>query len=198
MPSPNVAFFVFGKGTKNGSPKVVRAPQDWPASNGVDQCRGLVAKNCPKDCFLCQTILKQDVLSLMWVFENRTLTASESPCRTIWAVLDGYRQSRVVKTSNSGSLHLPRDENIAAILVCTSIPSGSSTRGPAHTMHMQERDSMMAEDIESSEMRVFLPRCGHNRACYCEKRAGTAYGRSRPKRRHDAVRDERKRGAGVT
>ena len=39
------------------------------------------------------------------------------------SVLDGHGRYRVVRTSNSGSSHPPRDENIAAILVLASISS---------------------------------------------------------------------------
>ena len=69
-------------------------------------------------------------------------------------------------------------------LVAVKAVGGARPCDAVRTCTHQERDSAMAEDIDASEMRVFRPKYGHNRACHCEKRAVTEYGQAGPKPRH--------------
>ena len=83
--------------------------------------RVLMLKNCPKDYFWSQCILKR-------VARKRTLTSIAKIIDAIRSVLDGHGRSHDVKNSQSGSFHLPRDEHIVTILVWPCISSGSCTR----------------------------------------------------------------------
>ena len=88
--------------------------------------------------FWAQCTLKRDV-------RKRTLASIAKIIDAIRPALDGRGRSRVVKISQSGLPHLPRDEHTVAIWVCLSTPSGSCTRCSQNTPNPYRSTSLFPE-----------------------------------------------------